>query len=199
MGEQELVRPSRDGDQFHYHWAARHCLALLPGSGDLVAVSIEGASVAEGEAAVDDGDELIDVGLYYGSEVLKDARLAHYVQLKHSTRHAGKPWTASGIGKTLTGFAKRYAELALKLPAGTAKQKLKFSFTSNRPIATEVLEALEDVANARSPRHPSIHTKLVEYAPAVRAARSPPRRWPWPGGSCPCRARPPAPRCVRPR
>lgn len=95
MGEQELVRPSRDGDQFHYHWAARHCLALLPGTGDLVAVSIEGASVAEGEATVDDGDELIDVGLYYGSEVLKDARLAHYVQLKHSTRHAGMPWTAS--------------------------------------------------------------------------------------------------------
>jgi hypothetical protein len=87
MGDHELVRPSRDGDQFHYHWAARHCLALLPGAGDLVAVSIEGASVAEGEAAVDDGDELIDVGLYYGSEVLKDARLSRTTS-SSSTPHS---------------------------------------------------------------------------------------------------------------
>jgi hypothetical protein len=40
----DLVRSSRDGDQFHYYWAARQCLKLLlPGSG-LAAVSIEGSS-----------------------------------------------------------------------------------------------------------------------------------------------------------
>jgi hypothetical protein len=51
----------------------------------------------------------------------------------------------------------------LKLPAGTAKQKLRFSFTSNRPIAADVFEALEDLGKARAPRHPSIRSKLVEY------------------------------------
>jgi hypothetical protein len=83
--DSDLVRASRDGDQFHYHWAARHCLALLPGVSDLVAISIEGASAVEGPGSANEGDELIDVGFYFGSERLKDARLVRYVQLKHST------------------------------------------------------------------------------------------------------------------
>lgn len=159
----ELVRPSRDGDQFHYHWAARHCLALLPGSGDLVAVSIEGASTLEGTASVEDGDELIDVGLYYGSEKLEDARLVHYVQLKHSTRHAQEAWTASGLAKMLKGFTKRYANLLEKFPAALLKQKIQFSFTTNRPIGQKIHETLEDLANARAPRHPTIQTTLLGY------------------------------------
>ena len=41
------VRPSRDGDQFHYLWAARRCLLLLAPKRDLVAISVEGASPEE--------------------------------------------------------------------------------------------------------------------------------------------------------
>lgn len=163
MASDELVRPSRDGDQFHYHWAARHCLALMPGSGDLVAVSIEGASTSEGAASAVDGDELIDVGLYYGSEVLENARLVHYVQLKHSTRHSQEPWTASGLDKALKGFAKRYVGLLQNIPAEALKQKVRFSFTTNRPIDQKVLEALEDLANTRVPRHPKIQRTLLQY------------------------------------
>ena len=86
MPGNDLVRPSRDGDQFHYHWAARQCLELLSGTSDLVAVTIEGASSLEvlGEAhrtreasasgpIVEAGEELIDVGLYFGDE---DRRIA---------------------------------------------------------------------------------------------------------------------------
>jgi hypothetical protein len=96
MTKHDLVRPSRDGDQFHYHWAARQCLGLLRGSGDLAAVTIEGASAIEGPGPVEEGEELIDVGLYYGSEKLDAARCVRYIQLKHSTRHAHDAWTASG-------------------------------------------------------------------------------------------------------
>ncbi len=163
MANHELVRPSRDGDQFHYHWAARHCLALLPGSGDLVAVSIEGASTSEGAASVEDGDELIDVGLYYGSESLEDARSVHYVQLKHSTRHSQEPWTASGIKKTLRGFAKRFTGLLQQIPSSTLEEKIRFKFTTNRPIERKVQEALEDLASAGTPRHPSIQDTLVRH------------------------------------
>lgn len=163
MADNELIRPSRDGDQFHYHWAARQCLALLPGSSDLVAVSIEGASTFEGAVSVEEGDELIDVGLYYGSEALEDARLVHYVQLKHSTKHAQKSWTASGLAKTLKGFTTRYANLLNKVPTAPLKQKVRFSFTTNRPIDQKVQEALEDLASARAPRHPMIQTTLLGY------------------------------------
>lgn len=163
MADHELVRPSRDGDQFHYHWAARHCLALLPGLGDLVAVSIEGASTSEGVTSVDEGDELIDVGLYYGSEALDKARNVHYVQLKHSTRHAQEPWTASGLKKTLQGFAKRFSSLEQQLPASLIEERIRFKFTTNRPIDQKVREALEDLAGANSPRHPPIQDTLVRY------------------------------------
>lgn len=164
MTDRELVRPSRDGDQFHYHWAARHCLALLPGLGDLVAVSIEGASTSEGTTSAEEGDELIDVGLYYGSEVLEDACRVHYVQLKHSTRRAQEHWTASGLEKTLHGFAKRFLGLLQNTPATVLRQKLRFKFTTNRPIEQKVQEALEDLASACEPRHPSIQDTLVRYS-----------------------------------
>ena len=164
MANDDLVRPSRDGDQFHYLWAARQCLALLPGAGDLVAVSIEGASTSEGDASVDDGDELIDVGLYHGSEALTDARRVHYIQLKHSTKHAHEPWTASGLSNTLKGFGKRYAELLNKHPAQTLREKLRFSFTSNRPIDTKVREALEDLdSRASAPRQRKVQDALLSY------------------------------------
>lgn len=72
MAKLGSVGPSRSGDQFHYQWAARQCLGLLAGQDGLVAISIEGPSHDEGDASTDAGDEVIDVGLYYGSEELTE-------------------------------------------------------------------------------------------------------------------------------
>ena len=160
----DLVRAGRDGDQFHHHWAARHCLSLLPGVSDLVAISIEGASTAEGAAAVLEGDELIDVGFYYGSQQIEDARLVRYVQLKHSTKLAHEPWTASGLGKTLAGNTKRFLKLRETFSWDDLKDKLRFSFTTNRPISEKVVEALEDLASGSAPRHPTEQETLLGYA-----------------------------------
>jgi hypothetical protein len=84
--DQAKVRFSRDGDQFHYLWASRRCLRLLAYDTDLVAVSIEGSSVQEGETttSAEAGEEVIDVAEYYGSEDLTKARFIQYTQLKHS-------------------------------------------------------------------------------------------------------------------
>ena len=87
MSNTDLVRASRDGDQFHYLWAARRCLLLLSSNATLKAVTIEGPSKSETEESVPvvAGEELIDVGEYYGSESLEQATLFRYIQLKHST------------------------------------------------------------------------------------------------------------------
>jgi hypothetical protein len=167
MSSDQSVRPSRDGDQFHYHWAARQCLNLLPGTGDLKVVSIEGASSFEGDTPMSEGDQLIDVGLYYGSDALKDARQVHYIQLKHSTKSADKPWAASGLKKTLAGFAKRYDELKRKFPELVAERKFQFSFVTNRPISDDVRETLEDLAHARSPRHQKTWQTLTKYTALI--------------------------------
>src|SRR5260370_35821189 len=110
MSKTNLVRLSRDGDQFHYLWAARRCLRLLSAQDDLVAISIEGPSPGEFASApvVDAGEEVIDIAEYFGSEDISKACLVRYMQLKHSTLHATEPWTASGLEKTIVGFVKLY-------------------------------------------------------------------------------------------
>ncbi len=101
MSNSDLVRYSRDGDHFHYLWAARRCLPLLSHSSGLVAVSIEGASTSESDSgsAIAVGEELIDIAEYYGSENFERADSIRYYQLKHSTQHPNEPWTASGLEK----------------------------------------------------------------------------------------------------
>ena len=97
MNQNDSVRFSRDGDQFHYLWAARRCLRLLSPVSDLIAVAIEGASTHETapELAIEAGEQLIDVAEYYGSENIEEANLVLYIQLKHSTQHSGEPWPPS--------------------------------------------------------------------------------------------------------
>ena len=83
MSTGDLVRFSRDGDYFHYLWAARRCLSLLSPVSRLTAVSIEGPSTAEmaSAAGVEAGEELIDVAEYYGSENISAAECVRYIQL----------------------------------------------------------------------------------------------------------------------
>ena len=164
MGVQDLVRSSRDGDQFHYLWAARQCLKLLPGNTDLVAVTIEGATAAEAiKDEIDAGEELIDVGLYFGAEERDGARLVRYVQLKHSTRRSVEPWTDSGLKKTIKGFAERYGNFAELYPADDIAERFRFEFTTNRPIDAKVKEAISDLASGADARHPDLHELLIEY------------------------------------
>ena len=45
----ELVRYSREGDQFHYFWAARRLLRLLDPTSPVVSVAKEGVSRVDGK------------------------------------------------------------------------------------------------------------------------------------------------------
>ncbi len=169
MGEDQRTparpsaRPSRDGDQFHYHWAARHCLKLLPGTTDLVAVTIEGPSAQEAEEEIEVGGELIDVGLYFGAEGLDNARRVRYIQLKHSTRQTLKTWTVSGLERTIRGFARRYSELLRRFSADDVALRFYFDLTTNRPIDSKVVEALEDLSSRATARHPDLERTLIDY------------------------------------
>lgn len=165
MPKPDLVRPSRDGDQFHYLWAARRCLKLLSPQSNLVAISIEGASNNEAQAAplVTEGDELIDIAEYFGSEDLGSADKIRYMQLKHSTRHASEDWTASGLEKTLSGFAKRYVQLTQVLPNDKLADRIEFWFVSNRPISNKITETIHDVTSGSPVRHLNELKKLEKH------------------------------------
>ena len=174
MSNTNLVRPSRDGDQFHYLWAARRCLKLLTPDENLVAVSIEGRSPGEssGVAPVTAGEMLIDIAEYFGSEDVRQARLVRYMQLKHSTLHATEPWTASGLEKTISGFAKRYIELKQAHAQSHIDTRLEFWFVTNRPISIAVAEAVADIASGASLRHPGELKKLENFTQLAGEALS---------------------------
>ncbi len=141
MSDTDLVRASRDGDQFHYWWAARRCLSLVGQQADLRVVSIEGASIYEkknkyGVRSVT--DEIIDLAEYFGGESFEKARRIEYFQLKHSTVRTEQNWTASALGSTIAKFYAKYVEVADSIGEAQARRKLFFHFVSNRPISSEV-------------------------------------------------------------
>lgn len=59
MPDTDLLRASRDGDQFHYHWAARQALKLLLPDADLTAIAVEGVSPDDTQG--EDGEDVIDI------------------------------------------------------------------------------------------------------------------------------------------
>lgn len=165
MSNTNLTRASRDGDQFHYLWGARRCLNLLSPNTDLVAISIEGPSPDElnDDKKIEEGEDILDIAEYFGSEKIEEARLVRYLQLKHSTFRVSDPWTASGLEKTLKGFAKRYNKIQDTFKASGGIQHLEFWFVTNRPISTTISEAIEDAAKNASPRHPLELKKLQTF------------------------------------
>ncbi len=144
MTHADLVRPSRDGDQFHYFWTARRCLRMLPPCAELVAVAIEGVAPDEG-TGIQAGLDVIDVAEYYGSREPAAATRIRYLQLKHSTRRTGEAWTTSGLASTVRKFADRYKELCSQFGSEDVARRFTFEFLTNRPMHEAVTSALADV------------------------------------------------------
>ena len=135
----DTVRFSRAGDQFHYRWAARRCLALLNPASGLVCITIEGISSNESEVEnTGSGEEVVDVAEYYADSSIKRAKKISYHQLKHSYK-SDEPWTLSGLNKTLEGFFRRY-EVFKQDAEDIGRQDVEFTFTTNRPVAEDIHE-----------------------------------------------------------
>ena len=159
------IRASREGDQFHYVWAARRCLRLLSPETGLAAITIEGASPAEARNGEEPntGDELIDVAEYYGSEKPDAASLISYIQLKHSTETPQEPWTPSGIKDVLEGFGQKYQQVHGALQKPVASVPVEYRFVSNRPIGLKLRETVEDASSGAAERHPKTFRRLEQY------------------------------------
>lgn len=161
MPDTDLLRASRDGDQFHYHWAARQALKLLLPGADLTAIAVEG--VSQDDTAGRDGEDVIDIAEYYGATGLREANRVVYRQLKHSTARATEEWTVSGLGSTVSGFAEKYRRIKLESPG--LERKVIFEFLSNRPVRDSVLRAIGVLAVGGEPGDYAHEAKfLKQYA-----------------------------------
>ena len=166
-----LVRPSRDGDQFHYLWAARRCLRLLSPQADLVSIAIEGSSPCERphQSTAPAGEEVIDIAEYFGDERLSSARLVRYMQLKHSSLRSACPWSASGLRKTLEGFSSRYKDLLKRFSRDDLAKRFEFCFVTNRPISSVFRQAVDNAAQGTAPYHPNELKKLEDFTGMIGA------------------------------
>lgn len=142
MGNADLVRASRDGDYFHYLWAARKALLLLNPLSGLDVLTIEGPSKSEFQKEIEDGEEIVDVGEYYGSNKFSDASKIIYSQLKHTTVHEEDRFQPSDLEKTIKGFAKRYQKFLTIEPKLDVLKKLEFHFISNRAISQDFYKSI---------------------------------------------------------
>ena len=153
----DLLRPSRDGDQFHYVWAARQALRLLVPGTSLDSIYVEG--VPRGDGAIGKALEVVDLAEYWGSSELATADRVVYRQLKHSTTQIRNEWTASFLKGTLAGFAKRFADIVRKKP--DLADRVFFEVVSNRPASPGVHAAISDLATESSPS--SVSRNAVRY------------------------------------
>ncbi|MFF4467434.1 hypothetical protein ACFY13_49495 [Streptomyces mirabilis] len=156
MSDTDLLRASRDGDQFHYHWAARQALKLLLPDADLTAIAVEG--VSQDDTLGHDGEDVIDIAEYYGATGLHEANRVVYRQLKHSTARATDEWTVSGLSKTVSGFAEKFRQIRQESPG--LEEKVTFEFLSNRPVRESVLRAIGTLAAGGEP---GAHAHDVKY------------------------------------
>lgn len=163
MGNADLVRTSRDGDQFHYLWASRKALLLLSPVSGLDTLTIEGPSKSEFIEVVEDGEEIVDVGEYYNSNNFSDASKIIYTQLKHSTLHAHTPFDPSKLRNTIEGFSKRYRRLLQIESKVEVLKKVEFHFVSNRPINEGFYKSINELKESGYVTTQTNLKKLEEY------------------------------------
>ncbi|MCH7310542.1 hypothetical protein [Acinetobacter sp. ANC 4805] len=163
MGNADLVRASRDGDQFHYLWAARKALLLLNPLSGLHTLTIEGPSKTEFNEEVEEGEEIVDVGEYYTSNHFSDASKIIYTQLKHSTLHTQTPFEPSKLRNTIEGFSKRYRSLIDKESKDEVLKKVEFHFVSNRAINDDFYKSINELKETGKVTKPADLQKLEKF------------------------------------
>ena len=137
--------PSREGDQFHYAWAAIQCLKLLDDSNDLCAVGIEGVSEQDNELFEGDNVDVIDVSEYYGSPNPEHARLIRYIQAKHTTVGVSGHWTLSGLDSMWKGFGYQFRKFKSKGLIDRDTLQIEFVLVSNKRVGNQIRNLVEAI------------------------------------------------------
>lgn len=163
----DSVRASKDGHQFHEAWVARRALGLLLPRFDLYGIAVEGLSEEDEEGAPASAVEIADATFYYGNGTSFEscARL-EVAQFKYSVANADTPLRIADLRKTLAKFAATEKGLLSKHGAEAVARKVTYSINSNRPFASEVLEAFRSA----STRQPAVSADAVAQLSQLRSA-----------------------------
>ncbi|MDO9233579.1 MAG: hypothetical protein Q8N02_00305 [Methylotenera sp.] len=139
----DSVRASKDGHEFHEAWVARKCLGLLLPRDDFIGIAIEGFSSVDQKSTSKEANEIADAVLYYGKHTSFDeARQIVVIQVKYSKAAELNPFRATDAKKTLKKFAGTYQSHKKQHGEQAAMEKLRFELITNRPILSELNEAI---------------------------------------------------------
>lgn len=152
----ERVRASRDGDRFHYTWAAACLLRLLSPVTGLQQVSIEGLGAVASEEEPD-GAEVIDLVEFYGPPGAGFTSL-EVRQFKYSTLRPEENFALADICEVLGKFSRLDEALRLQYP----RAAIHYSIVTNKPISVKAAQAVRDLATGRADPAESSVAKLIE-------------------------------------
>lgn len=137
---------SNAGSDFHILWAVQKCLELLNFKADgLKSIVIESLD-KEDAAEIDPNSGAllgIDLTEYYSSTNLKEASKINICQLKYSTKHSSKEWTAFSVsagkkgvkGSIVHRLATTFTSLVEVHGLPTILKKTTIKLISNRPAS----------------------------------------------------------------
>jgi hypothetical protein len=149
----DTVRASRDGHQYHEAWMARRALGLLLPRDALCAIAVEGLSVEDEEGTSDGTIEVADAAFYYGPEPLfEECSRLQIAQFKYSVARADVPLRFFDARKSIQKFSTAENDFVSKYGQAPTRQKLRFALITNRPISSDLIEALEHAATGLVPQ-----------------------------------------------
>ncbi len=153
------VRASRDGDRFHYTWAADRLLGLLSPATQLQQITVEGLG-SDPSDEEPDGAEAIDLAEFYG-DLEGEFTCLVVRQFKYSTLHPNANFT---LGETREVLEK-FAQLDPALRAKYSQASVRFSIVTNKPIASEVRTAVHVLATGEPAVPGSAADRLTKGIP----------------------------------
>jgi hypothetical protein len=144
------ARESNAGDDFHVVWAARRAVHLLNPQSGLKKVFVEKLSTEDESLADGDRDLLlgVDISEYFGGDTFASADRVDVSQLKYSTRHESRAWTASRLNQINRGASviRRLAEIYQGFSRVNARDdvvaKLRIRLISNQPADPDLKDGL---------------------------------------------------------
>ncbi|OCW92678.1 hypothetical protein A9168_14980 [Macellibacteroides sp. HH-ZS] len=153
---------SNAGDDFHVLWSIRKSLELLnTDDSALKAITLEGVLPSEAIKLDPTGFLFlgVDITEYLGGENFQDANSVIFSQLKYSTRNVGTNWTISSIskgnkskedsfsGSIIHRLSCVFSTYLNAYDRDFVLQKVKLKLVSNRNVAGEVANLINDVQN----------------------------------------------------
>ena len=150
--DNDTVRASREGHQFHEAWTARKAMQLLVPTNGLVGIAVEGLSEEDQHRASAGTVEIADLTIYYGRDAtFSDADRVEVLQFKYSPKRASKPFRAGDAKKTIAKFAESYRDHQRTHGVQAVTEKLSFKLITNRPIIRPLQQAIDAIAQGRPP------------------------------------------------